>query len=496
MKNYVFPALASVLVMNSFLAEAQAIRGVPTYDPQGQSPQIQYFKPASDKQFVGDCIPFYDNGTFYLYWLLDEGHHSCLNGLGAHQWCLSTSKDLTNWKHYPIAIGIDEDWEKSICTGSVVKKGKTFYAFYATRRILEDGSVNEQLSYAISEDGISYTKHKPNPFYTSAPGYDKRNFRDPKVIVDKDGKFHLLVSSLKNDHLMNDDAGCLVHLTSSDLKSWAVLDPLLSGVKEVPECSDYFFWHGWYYLIYGQGGDTYYVKSKHPYGPWEYPESQALLEQWVNVAKTAYFNNDRRIVAGWIPSKDGDKDNGSERFGGNIVLREACQLPNGDLATHFPEEVVPKTEKPINLSVVSSENAVINRPDDVVLGDIGNTGCISYNNIPQNCRITMTVTPESVFQEYGIIMRGDNRADGYKLVLNNNYQQVSLYQDATINAVTGLDKTITLDIIIKDDIIDACIDGRRCIVNRLGEKNGKFLWLYARQGKVKFENIKIFPLSK
>ncbi len=91
-----------------------------TYTPEIQPTEnIQYFTPVGGNQFVGDCIPFFHNGTYFLYWLLDEGHHGALGGLGGHQWCVSTSTDLKTWKHHPIVIGIDEDWEKSICTGSV-----------------------------------------------------------------------------------------------------------------------------------------------------------------------------------------------------------------------------------------------------------------------------------------------------------------------------------------------------------------------------------------
>ena len=325
------------LLFLSFNLTAQFdVRYDPTVQPVGN---MQYFKPLGN-QFVGDCIPFFHNGVYYLYWLLDEGHHSALNGLGGHQWAVSTTKDLKTWTHYPIAIGIGEDWEKSICTGSVAYYKGTFYAFYATRLINENNQVNEQLSYAISTDGIHFEKQKPNPFYTSAPGYSKRNFRDPKVIVDHDGTFHLFVTSVIETYSISEGRGCLVHLTSKDLKKWELHEPLLSGQRHDPECPDHFQWKGWYYLIYGQAGDTYYVKSRNPYGPWEYPESQALLEQWVNVAKTAEFTGNRRIIAGWIPSKRENKDYGHEQFGGNVVLREAVQLPNGDLASKFPDEAI------------------------------------------------------------------------------------------------------------------------------------------------------------
>ena len=137
------------------------------YNPDIQPPTMQYFTPVGGKYFVGDCIPFYHDGTYYLYWLLDEGHHSALGGLGGHQWCVSTTTDLITWQHHPIAIGLDEEWEKSICTGSVVWNNNVFYAFYATR-LLNGSDVCERLSYATSSDGRSYEKQLPNPFYESA----------------------------------------------------------------------------------------------------------------------------------------------------------------------------------------------------------------------------------------------------------------------------------------------------------------------------------------
>lgn len=66
------------------------------YDPDRQPSSMQYFTPVGGQYFVGDCIPFSFGDTYYLYWLLDEGHHSALGGLGGHQWCVSTTKDLVH----------------------------------------------------------------------------------------------------------------------------------------------------------------------------------------------------------------------------------------------------------------------------------------------------------------------------------------------------------------------------------------------------------------
>lgn len=110
--------LIFAVLLTAGSAMAQVVKD---YDPQIQrTSALQYFKPAESHLFTGDCMPYYHDGTFYVYWLLDEGHHSGLGGLGGHQWALSTSEDLVNWTHYPVAVGIEQNWEKSICTGSVI----------------------------------------------------------------------------------------------------------------------------------------------------------------------------------------------------------------------------------------------------------------------------------------------------------------------------------------------------------------------------------------
>jgi len=455
---------------------------------------MQYFQPIGSNLFVGDCIPFYHEGTYYLYWLIDSAHHRALNGLGGHQWVLSTTKDLKTWTNHPIVLGIDEEWEKSICTGSVVYANNKFYAFYATR-LINDGKVNEQLSYAISEDGIHFVKQKPNPFYTSAPGYSKRDFRDPKVFVDSSGLFHLFVSSKKDSSFLQEYDGALVHLTSKDLKNWDVQKPVLTGQGSVPECPDYFLWNGWYYLIYGDNGNTFYVKSKSPYGPWQQPPYQALNEDWANVVKTAQFSTNRRIAAAWIPSRLDNKDEGKEIFGGNTVLREVVQMPDGTLNTKFPAETLPKATKTVLLQLLhdsltsktSDESFTINSPNGV--------GAVHYQNIPSDCRITLQINPKSSNEDYGLILRSDDKGgNGYKLSFSANDLKVNL-GNTSITGVSGLDRSVQVDIIMNGSIIDVCVDNRRCIVNRTIERQGNNLWLYAKHGQVEVKSIKISEIE-
>jgi beta-fructofuranosidase len=483
--------LLAMLVFSSTMAQDKNVPFNVNYNPAIQpTNQMQYFKPVEDDLFVGDCIPFFHQGTYYLYWLIDKGHHSSLNGLGGHQWVVSTTTDLINWKNYPIVLGIDEDWEKSICTGSVAYYNKKFYAFYATRLINKEGKVNEQLSYAISTDGIHFKKQKPNPFYTYAPGYSQRNFRDPKVTIDSLGYFHLFVSSA-TDSGMRDSKGALVHLVSKDLKQWDIKKPLIINQDDVPECPDYFHWNNWYYLIYGRGGNTFYLKSPAPYGPWQYPASQTLNEDWANVVKTAEFTNGRRIAAGWVPSRKGAADNGNEIFGGNVVLREIIQDPDGTLQTKFPAEVIPATGKMVNLKLTSDTlTKQVNNDTYNILTPNGQ-GAAYFSNIPLNCRITLEMETLGDVEEYGLYLRsGDGGNSGYKLGFSPDNNTVSL-GNTSISAVSNLNNTVKIDIIMKGSIIDVCVDNRRCIVNRCYEQKGNKLWIYARHGNVLFKSVKI-----
>ena len=488
-----------------FSANAQtAVQYDPTVQPKTD---MQYFKPVGNL-FVGDCMPFFHDGTFSLYWLLDSAHHKSLNGLGGHQWALSTTKDLKTWKQFPLVLKIDEAWEKSICTGSVVfYKGK-YYSFYATRLIngnptdqqIKEASngiwsfVNEQLSYAVSDDGVHFEKQQPNPFYTSAPGYSKRNFRDPKVFVDQDGEFHLFVASEQVDPVMSHAAGCLVHLTSKDLKQWNVLDPILTGQASVPECPDYYFWKGWYYLVYSDNSNTFYVKSKKPYGPWETPRYQALNEDLSNVVKTAEFLNNRRIAASWIPNRMDNNDNSHEIFGGNTLFREITQEPDGTLDTEFPAELIPGTGNMLSNKIHLDLDASLIDAGGVSINSPGGVGAAHIEGVPSNCRITVEITPKGTNEEFGLYLSAAAHAQsGYRLNFSAGEKMVSL-GNTSIKAVEGLNQPFKIDIIIKDGIIDVDVNHKRTIVNRTYEQHGDFVWFYAKHGKVDFTHIQISPL--
>ena len=279
---------------------------------------IKAFKPDGHNVYAGDCMPFEHDGTYHLFYLYDRRRHNSKYGFGAHQWAHIATDNLTDWYEYPMAISIDEQHEGSICTGSFIYHNGQFYAFYAVR--MSDGSP-AKITWSVSADCINFTKtHKK---VTLSERFHSSSARDPKVFLGEDGRFHMLVTTSKND---NDRRGALAHLVSADLENWEELSEAFISVESCvqPECPDYFKFGDWYYLIYSLDGQARYFISKNPFSGWRAPNNSKIGTESFRVPKIASFGGVRLIAAGFIPVMSGG-------YGGEISCLEAWQTSDGTL---------------------------------------------------------------------------------------------------------------------------------------------------------------------
>ncbi len=473
---------------------------------------MQYFKPRNAHEFVGDCMPFYHDGVFHLYYLLDEQHHRARNGFGAHQWAHATTTDLINWEHHPLAIPVGDEGDYdylSICTGSTFYHDGVYHGFYATRRIDENGVKSEHVCEATSTDGIHFTKNPANPIASPGGLYDIHNYRDPTVFFDEGTSlFHMLVTACVANLEDENHAGCLAHLVSSDLVTWEQRPPFIAGRPGrtgngvAPECCDYFYWNGWYYLVFTDPPHaTTYQISREPFGPWFSPPDDAFDAPMAKVFKTAAFTGNRRLAAAFIISLADDKDDGRWEYAGNAVFRELIQYPDGALGMKWPEEMIPQTAEPLPLTY-DGENTTLSSGAITLRERAAPPPAIS--GVPADARITFEVTPGPAAAYFGVRLRGtDDGTDGYVLEFIPREQTVRIYApdnaatlaNRTITNVAGLDRTFTVDIVMTEDIIDVCVDNRRCLCTRLPERRGDTLGLFSVFGEVTFNQIEVRPLT-
>lgn len=434
------------------LSDAEILRlsGGTAPAPGPSAPSLQYWKPPGHNTSAGDCMPFYHDGTFHLFYLFDRRHHRSKFGKGAHQWAHASTRDLVRWTHHPMAIPITDEREGSICTGSVFFNEGTFHAFYATR--MADGS-GEKLSLAVSPDAIRFTKTEPNPFAVPEPGYGPKDFRDPNVFRDdRTGLFHMLISSKRTET----GKGCLARLVSKNLRDWKPAEPFLEGQSGVPECPDHFSWNGWNYLLTNR-----YWMSRDVLGPWEKPKSDVL--DLLPVPKTAAFTNNRRLYASWLPEGG---------FGGCIVFREVIQHPDGTLGMKFVPEMIPATGEPIALP----REVRVSTPEGEALA------------LPRNARFTARLQPSAGASAFGLRLRGR------EIRFRPASGRIEIAKGASLSGVEGLDRPFTLDLILKDDILDLCVDNRRTLIMRVPDKEGGGVSLFCDSGEVRFDSLEVRPL--
>jgi beta-fructofuranosidase len=452
---------------------------------------MQYFKPQAADQFVGDCMPFYHDGTFSLFYLIDEGHHAALGGLGGHQWALATSRDLIHWEDHPLAIPITEAWEGSICTGSTFYHAGTYYGFYATRQ----RDRTQHLSLAMSEDGIHFRKVTPD-LASPQPGYNPYDYRDPFVFHDEEtGQFHMLITASLSPYPVARYGGCLAHLVSADLHTWELQDPILMpGLPGAPECPDYFYWNGWYYLIFSHALVAHYRLSRTPFGPWLRPEVDTFDGAWASVMKTAPFHGNRRIGVAWIGTREGDKDNGRRQWGGHTVFRELVQHQDGSLGARFPAEMIPAERMPSTISLTPVIGEVQIDGTQLRLTAHEGLAVASLDGASRDLYLRLRVEPQTSSAEFGLRLRASAEySPGYELCFHPYEARVTLH-DTAIHSVADLNRAFDLEVILKEDIIDVCIDKRRCIINRCPELSGDHLFFFCRNGEVSFGEIEVRAL--
>ena len=432
---------------------------------------IQYSRPRGYNTNAGDAMPFFHDGTFHLFFLLDRRQHHSKWGLGAHQWAHISSTDLVHWTHYPVALAIEHDWEGSICTGSVFFHNGKYFAYYASR--MPDRS--ERLGVAISNDGIHFTKTIPTPFAEPSLPFIHGPNRDPFVFQNA-GQFHMLVTAAIATGADGKNEGALEHLVSRDLSNWSVVkEPfLLAGSPAQPECSDLFKLGNWYYLIFSLGGTTHYRMSKNALGPWITPDTDILDGPEAVVMKASEFKDDRRLLVGFL-----QHDN---QYGGDLVFRELIQDDDGTLGTTIPKEMQLPAKGKMSLTAMSLSHED-QSGQSIDIG--GNARVVA--KIVSKAQSTFNIHIGSV--------------EGESLVFDSDAGTVT-WTDATgksararLEHVSNLTGQTSIVLTLYGTVADLSINGHRTLIHRLSSPNHQRLYFSCKDGDVQVTDIVVTSLG-
>ncbi len=288
-----------------------------------------FFLPEKDEDsqpYVGDTMPYYEDGTYYIYYLKDQGDSY------NHSIYLTTTKDfLTYEERQEVVIesdrgGAQDAW---IGTGSVVKVGEKYYFFYTGHSSMALHEFAETIMVAEGTSLTSFTKKSGWEITPPASLGQKQDFRDPQAYYDaQTDKITLTVTASQGG-----TARILKFTLDGDLT-----DPVYDGIIFTNsvgnfwnlECSDTFKMGDKYYLTYSAQDDTlFYASSDEPYGPYSAP---VRMEGKLFYAAKHVSNGTDQYMVGWgRRSESVSSTQDVKGWAGNLVVQKIVQNSDGGL---------------------------------------------------------------------------------------------------------------------------------------------------------------------
>lgn len=135
----------------------------------GELPKTpQYLRPRGWSVKNGDCMPFFHDGEFHLFYaVVRRNRHSKWDwGHGAIETRHVSSRDLKNWTWHPDAIEVTEQWEAWNGTGAPGVDADGVWHFYYPCPSYNAEWPFTGVQYAKSFDGgKTFVKQEPHPFF-------------------------------------------------------------------------------------------------------------------------------------------------------------------------------------------------------------------------------------------------------------------------------------------------------------------------------------------
>ena len=316
--------------------------------------------------------------------------------------------------------GTVDEQDLYVFTGSVFQHNGLFHIFYTGHNphFRAAGKPEQAVMHATSPDLITWTKDPANPILFADPErYEIHDWRDPFIFQYPDTQQFgmLLAARLKSGP--GNRRGITALAVSDDLTHWQIAEPFWSpSLYFTHECPDLFRIGDWWYQVYSTFSErviTHYRMSRSLTGTWTAPVNDSFDGRAFYAAKTA-SDGQRHFAFGWNPTRTGDSDTGGWNWGGNLVVHEFYQQPDGSLAVKAPPEVLAQFAQPLPAQptarmgewMLDGATAAVDSRDGFAwcrLGALPDTACL----------LDTTVTFSAVTRGCGILLRADDELERY-----------------------------------------------------------------------------------
>lgn len=482
---------------------------------------LLFYRP--EGYWLGDVIPFYEDGKYYLFFLKDPRDSEIR--VDHTTWDLLITQDFVHYDHKGVAIPIGSEDEPDNCiyTGSVFKEapGK-YHLFYTSHNnhnpaFMVDGAPFQTVMHAVSDNLIDWKKLPEYSFRSDGKNYEVWDWRDPFVFYnDEEKRYNMLLAARKNPSSFK-RGGLVLRCWSDDLYNWQIGKPMYEpDMYLTHECPDLFKMGDWWYLAYSTFTDkflTHYRMSRSMTGPWAALDIDTWDARGWYAAKTA-GDGKKRYGFGWVPTKEGCSDYGSYEWGGNLVVHELVQQPDGTLLTKMPDSVYAAYGEPEKPAVNCFNGTGNTENGKIVVDGSQRMSYAVFDGLPEKCMIECDIDFERPVRCFGIDLNAsENLDDGYFFKVEPFYNRLILdmwprkkiggmqhdfggdipYQIELERPfdMSGLNH-VKLSLLIENDIAVMYINDTVSLCTRLYELLGNRRWgLFAHDGKISVSNLTV-----
>ena len=421
--------------------------------------------------YAGDCMPFYENGVFYVYYLKDGGNSF------NHSIFLATTSDFVNWQEIENPVleasrtGGQDSW---IGTGSVVKVDSTYYFFYTGHA---DGfsEYGEKIMLAKSDNLFAFQKVADWSICPDDSLGQKRDFRDPQAYYSAEtGKITLTVTA-------SQDGKARILKYSMDAGETGLENISYDGIIFTDEsasyfnleCSDTFSINGFHYLTYSAQDDThFYAIASSPYG--EYSRPRRLDGKLFYAAKHVEKDGKHYLVGWGRRSEEPLFTSDVNGWAGNIVALQIFQNTDGSLYLSLPDTVISSYKN----------------------------GDIMARSMPFTVLEQFLITGDFTFAKNGtfsLIFDCDSEENSKAIYVDSEKQMISLLVDGGEKLISYADtaletkKSYHFKYLQEGSLGVFCIEGEAVLTVRVYGSYGHLLRFFTPKGsRVKFSNIAVF----
>ena len=491
MKNK-FLKVACIVFAGLSLASCQKGEELPAKGSIKQNDIV--FSPKSVVGYVGDPMPFYDDGKMNIFYLQDGRN----TNLGFHPFALMTTTDFMHYEDHGEVIpysNVLDSPDFALGTGSVIKDKDGLYHCYYTGH--NSGKTTglpfyEKIQHATSTDKLNWTKHPEDGFY----GNDN-DFRDPYVYLGEDNTYHMLITT------RNAGSGVIKEYTSSNLKSWSYKGIFFkndSGSYNM-ECPTFIKYNDYYYLSYSEQGSTRvtrYRYKKNLSDSWSKPANDFL--DGIGFYAGRMEKDDKNLyMFGWCGTRVGEYDQGNIDWGGNLVVHKLLQKENGELNATIVDSVKETLKNEVSYKLKNGKSL------SSMEFDKNSFKAYTVENLSKNItRISFDLEINELKGSLGLSFATytDNMLSNEVIMLNLETKLALTYANATsekslgkIDAYVPIDYKkgiMHIDVVIDKQIVSMYIDNQKALTTRFYDMPENVFSFFSNKADANFKNIKFF----